>query len=141
MALPLQQAVLTHACALCHLTPCLLLLQAAGIDKREVGRIMQKLGQKGTTEEGLMDLYQYMQKHPHLKLDQIMNLSVASATFRKYLEDGLRKAAYRDKLAREGEQYQSVVRRSCCCHHGIAQSDDWPPVRGFLDCQSRHVPE
>lgn len=49
-----------------------------------------------------MDLHQYMQKHPHLKLDQIMNLSVASATFRKYLEDGLRKAAYRDKLAREG---------------------------------------
>ena len=79
------------------------MLQATGIDKREVGRIMQKLGQKGTTEEGLMDLYQYMQTHPHLKLDQIMNLSVASATFRKYLEDGLKKAAYRDKLAKEGE--------------------------------------
>ena len=79
-----------------------LLLQAAVIDKREVGKIMQKLGQKGTTEEGLMDLYQYMQKHPNLKLDQIMNLSVASTTFRKYLEDGLKKAAYKDRLAKGG---------------------------------------
>ena len=81
-----------------------LLLQAAVIDKREVGKIMQKLGQKGTTEEGLMDLYQYMQKHPNLKLDQIMNLSVASTTFRKYLEDGLKKAAYKDRLAKGGVQ-------------------------------------
>ena len=95
-------------------TQCLV-LQAAGIDKREVGKIMQKLGQKGTTEEGLMDLYQYMQKHPHLKLDQIMNLSVASATFRKYLEDGLRKAAYRDKLAREGEPASLVLVQTTYC--------------------------
>ena len=114
------------------------LLQAAGIDKREVGRIMQKLGQKGTTEEGLMDLYQYMQKHPHLKLDQIMNLSVASATFRKYLEDGLRKAAYRDKLAREGEHARTslCLCRESCLHvnHGDAQTSDDTglPVRGHL---------
>lgn len=81
-----------------------MLLQAAVIDKREVGKIMQKLGQKGTTEEGLMDLYHYMQKHPSLKLDQIMNLSVASNTFRKYLEDGLKKAAYKDRLAKGGAQ-------------------------------------
>ncbi len=124
----------------CHLTPRPLMLQAAGIDKREVGRIMQKLGQKGTTEEGLMDLYQYMQKHPHLKLDQIMNLSVASATFRKYLEDGLRKAAYRDKLAREGEPASVIpVRRTCCGYHINAWSDSWLPVRGFLQCQLHHV--
>ena len=82
-----------------------------------------------------MDLYQYMQKHPHLKLDQIMNLSVASATFRKYLEDGLRKAAYRDKLAREGEPASvMLMRRSCCGQHCNAQSDSRLLVRGFLQC-------
>lgn len=70
---------------------------------------MQKLGHKGTTEEGLMDLHQYMQRHPHLKLDQIMNLSVASSTFRKYLEDGLRKAAYRARLAKGGEHAQNTL--------------------------------
>ena len=89
-------------------------MQASGIDKRGVGRIMQKLGQKGTTEEGLMDLYHYMQKHPHLKLDQIMNLSVASATFRKYLEDGLKKAAYRDRLAKAGAWVYKFHGESCC---------------------------
>jgi len=99
-----------HAVAPSHalMRPCFdieyrMVLQGAGIGKREVGRIMQKLGQKGTTEEGLMDLHRYMQKHPHLKLEQIMNLSVASTTFRKYLEDGLKKAAYRDKVAKGGE--------------------------------------
>ena len=49
-----------------------------------------------------MDLYKYMQKYPSLKLDQIMNLSVASTTFQKYLEDGLKKAAYKDRLAKGG---------------------------------------
>ena len=84
-----------------------------------------------------MDLYQYMQKHPHLKLDQIMNLSVASATFRKYLEDGLRKAAYRDKLAREGAPAAVMLgQRDCCVHHDNPQSDSRLPVEGFIDCQS-----
>ena len=73
---------------------------------------MQKLGQKGTTEEGLMDLHHYMQKHPHLKLDEIMNLSVASATFRKYLEDGLKKAAYRDRLAKAGAWVYSYMAKA-----------------------------
>ena len=102
------------------------------IDKREVGKIMQKLGQKGTTEEGLMDLYQYMQKHPNLKLDQIMNLSVASTTFRKYLEDGLKKAAYKDRLAKGGVQARLRPAPLASCE--VYASDQYEPTIELLCC-------
>jgi cytoskeleton-associated protein 5 len=59
--------------------------------------IFKKIGEKATSQEGLMDLYLYKEEHP--EVDLMAHLSKTSQNFRDYVARGVRKAAERCKAA------------------------------------------